>query len=74
MTCKCKARFRTTNILSIIVTDRELRIRSLFVAVINDANITATEYRTFFRIISYSELSEIKVEFFTHIQRKDKGF
>lgn len=74
MASKCKARLRTTNILSIIVADRELCVRSLFITVINNANITATKYRAFIRVISNSKLSEIEVEFLTHIQRKDEGF
>lgn len=74
MASKCKARLRTTNVLSIIVADRKLCVRSLFIAVINNANITAAKYRAFIRVISNSKLSEIEVEFLTHIQRKYERF
>lgn len=74
MTSKCKTWLWATNIFSIIVANRELCIWSLFVAVINDTYITTAKYRAFIRVISYSELSKIKIEFFTHIQRKNEGF
>lgn len=69
-----KARLGTTDVLSIIVTDGELRVRSLFVAVVDNANIAAAEYRPFIGVVSDRELSKIEVELFTHVQGKDEGF
>lgn len=74
MTCKCKARLRTSNIFSIIVADWKFSIRSLFIAVINNTNIAAAKDRSFVRIVGYRELCQVQVKLLSHIQREDKRF
>ena len=72
--CESETWFRTANVFAVVVADGELSIWAFFVAVIHDTNIATSENRAFIRIISNSELSEIKIKFLTHVQWKNKGF
>jgi len=57
MAGESKAGFGTSNVLAVIVTDRELCVGSFFVAVINDTDVTASENWTFVRVVSDCKLS-----------------
>jgi len=67
MACEGKAWLGGTNVFSIVITDWEFSVGALFVSIINNANITATEDWSFIRIICDGKLSEVQVEFLTHI-------
>jgi hypothetical protein len=42
--------------LAIVVAYRKLSIRTLFIAIIDYADIATAEYRSFLRVIGYGEL------------------
>lgn len=65
---------RWPDILAVVVTNRELRIRSFLIAVIDNADIAAAEDGTLIGVVGYRKLSQVQVEFLPHIQRKDKTF
>jgi len=56
MASKGKGAFRRTDVFPVVVTNRKLSIRSFFVAVVNDADVAASEYRTFLRVVGYRKL------------------
>lgn len=53
---------RTTSVFHIVVADRKLRIRLLYVRFIHNVNITTTKHRPLIRIVGYCELSQIQIE------------
>lgn len=59
MACEREARLRRTNVFSVVVTDRELSVRSLFVTVVDDADIAATKNRTLVGVVGDCELGQI---------------
>lgn len=50
---------RRSDIFSIVVTNRELCIWTLFVRVVHDADVTATENGSFVGVVGYGELSQV---------------
>jgi hypothetical protein len=68
MTSEGETRFRATDVFAIVITDGELCIGALFVAVIDDADIAASENGSFVWIVSDGELCEVEVELLTHVQ------
>ena len=71
---KGKTRLRRPNVLPIVVTDRELRIRPLLVTVLHHAYIAATKYRPLVRIVCYCKLGQIERELLPHVQGEDERF
>lgn len=73
MARECEAGFRTADIFAVIVTDGELSIRSLLVAIVHDADIAATENGSLVRVVGNSELGQIETELLPHVQRENEG-
>lgn len=62
-----EARLWTSDVLAVVVADWELGIRTFFVCIVDDADITAAKDGTFVRVVGDGELSEVEVELFPHV-------
>jgi len=56
MACKGKARIWRTNVFTVVVTYREFGVGALFVGVVDDADIAASENWPFFGVVGDCEL------------------
>lgn len=67
ISCKGNARLWVSSILEVIVTDWELCIAFFHIALVDNANVTATKDWAFFRIASDSKLSQVQGESLLHV-------
>lgn len=74
MAGKGKTGLWASYVLAIVVADRELCIWTLFVGIVNDANVAATEDGAFVWVISDGELGQVEIELLSHVEGKDEGF
>ncbi len=74
MPCKDETGIRRTHIFAVIITDRKLSIWPLFVWVIDYTDVTTSENRTFFWIISDCELNQIQRKLLLNIYTEYKTF
>ncbi len=63
-----EARLRTADVLAVVITDGELSVRTLLVAVVYDAYVAASKDRPFVGIVGDGELGQVQVEFLPHVQ------
>ena len=56
MPYKGEGTLRRSNVFTIVITYGELGVWALFVAIIDNTDVTAAKYRTFLTIVGYREL------------------
>ena len=54
-----ETRLRTTDVLTVVVTDRELSIRSLLVPIVHDTDVTTSKDWTLVRVVGDGKLSQV---------------
>jgi hypothetical protein len=69
-----EARIGRPHVAAVVVADRELCVAPLLIGLVHDANVAAPENGALLRIVSDRELSEVKLEFLSHVQTEDKAF